>query len=210
MVTHTRNLCSAFNPSKCTHTAVSSEQTHTVNTHPEQWAAIYAAAPGEQLGVQCLAQGHLSRGIDGGERERCTFTPPTYNPCQTWDSNPQPLGYKSDSLSFRPRLPQKVAPCGTQTHNTTGYRLRSQWLSRVHHSVDAKEAPKQARPGSYQYVHKWQWSCIYTSHGRQHTIQMILTVLIWWSRCISYLLRIWTCLSSQLQLSKCFDKAYKK
>ncbi len=34
------------------------------NTHPEQWAAN-AAAPGEQLGVSCLAQGsHLSRGID--------------------------------------------------------------------------------------------------------------------------------------------------
>ncbi len=38
-----------------------------MNTHPEQWAAIYAAVPGEQLGVQCLAQGHLSRGIEGGE-----------------------------------------------------------------------------------------------------------------------------------------------
>ncbi len=50
---------------KCTHTAVN---THTVNTHPEQWAAISAAAPGEQLGVLCLAQGHLSRGIEGGER----------------------------------------------------------------------------------------------------------------------------------------------
>ncbi len=67
MVTHTQNLCSAFNPSKCTHTAVNTH-THTKNTHPEQWAAIYAAAPGEQLGVQCLAQGsHLSRGIEGGE-----------------------------------------------------------------------------------------------------------------------------------------------
>ncbi len=64
---------SAYNPSKV-HTH-SSEHTHTVNTHPEQWAAIYAAAPGEQLGVRCLAQGHLSRGIEGG-RERCTFTPP--------------------------------------------------------------------------------------------------------------------------------------
>ncbi len=61
MVTHTRNSCSAFNPSKV-HTH-SSERTHTVNTHPEQWAAIYAAAPGEQLGVRCLAQEHLSRGI---------------------------------------------------------------------------------------------------------------------------------------------------
>ncbi len=59
MVTHTQNLCSAFNPSKCTHTAV--------NTHPEQSAAIYAAAPREQLGVQCLAQGHLSHGIEGEE-----------------------------------------------------------------------------------------------------------------------------------------------
>ncbi len=46
----------------------SSEHTHTVNTHPEEWAAIYAAAPGEQLRVRCLAQGsHLSCGIEGGE-----------------------------------------------------------------------------------------------------------------------------------------------
>ncbi len=79
VATHTRNLCSAFNPSKCTHTAVSSEQTHkhthTVNTHPEQWAAIYAVAPGEKLGVRCLAQGsHLSHGIEGGE-SAWTFTP---------------------------------------------------------------------------------------------------------------------------------------
>ncbi len=35
MVTHTRNLSSAFNPSKCTLTAV--------NTHPEQWAAYCGA-----------------------------------------------------------------------------------------------------------------------------------------------------------------------
>ncbi len=65
MVTYTRNLCSAFNPSKV-HT-YSSERTHTVNTHPEQWAAIYAVAPGEQLGVRCLAQGYLSHGIEGGK-----------------------------------------------------------------------------------------------------------------------------------------------
>ncbi len=38
-----------------------------MDIHPEQWAAN-AAAPGEQLGVRCLAQGsHLSRGIEGGE-----------------------------------------------------------------------------------------------------------------------------------------------
>ncbi len=96
MVTHTRNLCSAFNPSKCTHTVV--------DIHLEQWAAN-AAAPGEQLGVRCLAQGsHLSRGIEW-RRECWLFTPPTYNSCRTWDSNPRPSGYKSNSLSIRPRLP---------------------------------------------------------------------------------------------------------
>ncbi len=57
-----------------THTAVN---THTMNTHPEQWAAIYAAAPREQLGVQCLAQEHLSRGIEGGERAVHSLPPPT-------------------------------------------------------------------------------------------------------------------------------------
>ncbi len=98
-VTHTLHL---IHP-KCTHTQ---QWTHTVNTHPEQWAAN-VAAPGEHLGVRCLAQGHLSRGIEGG-RECCTFTPPTYNPCRTLDSNLQPLGYESDSLTIRPQLPHKV------------------------------------------------------------------------------------------------------
>ncbi len=52
--------------------------THTVNTHPEQWAVIYAAVLGEQLGVQCLAQGsHLSRGIEGGESAVHSLPPPT-------------------------------------------------------------------------------------------------------------------------------------
>ncbi len=51
----------------------------------------HVTAPGEQLGVRCLAQG--------------PDTPPTNNPCRTWDSNPQPSAYKSDSLSIRPRLP---------------------------------------------------------------------------------------------------------
>ncbi len=56
--------------SKCTHThtAVSSEHTHThthtyTHTPPEQWAAN-TVAPREQLGVRCLAQGHLSCGIE--------------------------------------------------------------------------------------------------------------------------------------------------
>ncbi len=48
-----------------------------MNIHPEQWAAN-AAAPGEQLGVRCLAQGsHLSRGIEGGESAGYSLPPPT-------------------------------------------------------------------------------------------------------------------------------------
>ncbi len=48
-----------------------------MNTYPEQWAAIYTAVPGEQLGVRCLAQGHLSRGIEGGESAAHSLPPPT-------------------------------------------------------------------------------------------------------------------------------------
>ncbi len=44
--------------------------------HPEQWAAI-APAPGEQLGVRCLAQGHLSHGIEGGESAVHSQTTPS-------------------------------------------------------------------------------------------------------------------------------------
>ncbi len=47
-----------------------------------------------------------------GWRERCTFTPPTYNPCQYWDSNPWPSGHKSDSLSIRPQLPNWLGSFG--------------------------------------------------------------------------------------------------
>ncbi len=65
----TRNLCSAFYPSKCTHTVV--------NIHLEQWAAN-AAAPGDQLGVRCLAQGsHISHGIEGGKSAGYSLPPPT-------------------------------------------------------------------------------------------------------------------------------------
>ncbi len=57
-----RNLCTYDKVMAKVHTH-SSEHTHTVNTHLEQWIALYAAAPGDQLGVWCLAQGHLSCGI---------------------------------------------------------------------------------------------------------------------------------------------------
>ncbi len=91
-MTHTQNLCSAFNPSKVHHTAVN---THT---YPEQWAAIYAAAPGEQ-------SGHLSRGIEGVESTGYSLPQLQFLPVQ--DSNSQPFDYESDSLTIRPRIPFK-------------------------------------------------------------------------------------------------------
>ncbi len=65
----TRNLCSAFNTSKCTHS--NEDREHT----PGAVGSHIAAAHGEQLGVRCLAQGsHLSRGIEGG-REHWLIAP---------------------------------------------------------------------------------------------------------------------------------------
>ncbi len=37
----------------------------------------HVTAPGEQLGVRCLAQGHLSCGIEGGESTVHSLPPPT-------------------------------------------------------------------------------------------------------------------------------------
>ncbi len=51
-------------------------QVHTHNSEHTP-AAIYTAAPGEQLRVRCLAQGHLSRSIEGGESAVHSLPPPT-------------------------------------------------------------------------------------------------------------------------------------
>ncbi len=76
----------------CTHTVV--------NIHLEQWAAN-AAAPGEQLGVRALLKGLTSVVVLKVERVLVIHSPHL----QSQDSNPRPSGYKSNSLSIRPRLP---------------------------------------------------------------------------------------------------------
>ncbi len=96
MVTHTRNLCSAVNPSKV-HTQ-SSDHTHgAVGSHLCCGArgAVGGSVPCSRVSAQSWYWGW---------RERWLFTAPTYNSCRTWDSNPQPLDYESDSLSIRPLL----------------------------------------------------------------------------------------------------------
>ncbi len=102
----TRNSCSAFYLSLDTHTQQWTH-THTMNTHhehthTEQWAA----APGEQSGVRCLAQGsHLSRGIEGGENTRYPLSHRQLLPDLRFE--PTTSGYKADALSIRPLLPHK-------------------------------------------------------------------------------------------------------
>ncbi len=77
MVTHTRNSCSAFNPSKV-HTR-SREHTHCEHT---------PGAVGSHL--CCGARGAVGSSVPCSRapqswywewRERCTFTPPSYNSC---------------------------------------------------------------------------------------------------------------------------------
>ncbi len=80
--THTRNSCSAFNPSKV-HTH-SSEHTHTVNTLPEQWAAIYAAA---SWGFGALLKG-TSVVVLMVERALVIHSPQLqFLPAETWTRN---------------------------------------------------------------------------------------------------------------------------
>ncbi len=85
-------------PSKVhTHTHT---HTHREHTPGAVGAAIYTAAPGEQLGVRCLAQGHLSRGIEGGESAVHSFPHLQFLPAR--ESKSQPFDYESDPLTIRP------------------------------------------------------------------------------------------------------------
>ncbi len=85
---------------KCAHT----HREHTpgaVGSHLLCRAASCGA--GEQLGVRCLAQGHLSHGIEGGESAVHSLPPPTIPA----GPNSQLLGYESDFLTIRPWLPRQ-------------------------------------------------------------------------------------------------------
>ncbi len=87
MVTHTRNLSSAFNPSKCTLTAVN-------NTHPEQWAAMLRR-PGSSWGIGALLKGLTSVMVLKVERALVIHSPPPTIPagpgnrtCNLWVTSP--------------------------------------------------------------------------------------------------------------------------
>ncbi len=94
MVTHTRNSCSALTHPKCTHTAVNKHTPWTRTGNSGQPFMLWR--PGEVEGsVPCS---RAPQSWYWRWRERCTFTPPTYNSCrpETWTRN------LSDSLTIRP------------------------------------------------------------------------------------------------------------
>ncbi len=86
---------------KCAHTAVN---THTPWTLPGAVGSHLCCGAREQLGVQCLAQGHLSRGIEGVESAVHSLPPPTI-PAGPETRN---LSITSLTLTIRPRLPTNI------------------------------------------------------------------------------------------------------
>ncbi len=87
MVTHTLNLCFAFNPSKCTHTAVN---THTPWTHTQSQC--------------CGAWGAVGGSVSCSRAHQLWYwwwilkVSANDNSCQTWDPNPRPIRPRSPTL----------------------------------------------------------------------------------------------------------------
>ncbi len=96
MVTHTRNLCSAFDPSKCTHTRSSGQP-------------FLLQRPGSSWGFGALLKG-TSVVVLRVERVLYIHTPHLQS-LPARDLNSQPFDYESDSLTIRPWLPEQ--PCTT-------------------------------------------------------------------------------------------------
>ncbi len=113
MVTHTRNLCSAFNPSKVHTHSSEHTHTHTPLTHTQQWTHTRSSGqpfmlrrPGSIWGFGALLKG-TSVVVLKVERVLYIHSPHLqFLPVR--DSNSQPLDYESDSLTIRPRLPREA------------------------------------------------------------------------------------------------------
>ncbi len=112
-------------PSKCTHTQ------QWTYTHPEQWAAIYAAAPGEQLGPCSRAH---RRGIDGRESAVHSLPPPT--------------------IPARPRLELAIFPLWVQL-STIGPQLPPTYC---HVSWNNKQTRPQMSSPILEYMERWKSS----------------------------------------------------
>ncbi len=115
----------------------SSELTHTVNTHPEQWAAIYATAPQEQLGDRCLAQGHLVVVLKV-ERALYIHSPQQY--LLDCDSNSQPFDYESNSLQLGHNFP------AAEVEGLGGQLVSAQTIQRTLHQIGLHGCHPRRKP----------------------------------------------------------------
>ncbi len=104
LVTHTRNSCSVFNPSKV-HTH-SSEHTHCEHTPGAVGSHLCCSALGAVGGSVPCSRAPQSWYWRWRKRALVIHYPHLYNSSQTWDSNSQPLDHESDTLTIGPRLPQ--------------------------------------------------------------------------------------------------------
>ncbi len=80
--------------------------THTPWTHTRSSGQSFMLQrPGSSWGFGVLLKGLTSVVVLKVKRALYIHSP-TYNSCQTWDSNSQPFDYESNSLTIRPRLPR--------------------------------------------------------------------------------------------------------
>ncbi len=93
-------------PSEHTQQWVVNKHTHTHTHTAASGQPFMLRHPGSSWGYGALLKGLTSVVVLRVEESIGHSLPPLTIPCRTWDSNPQPLGYKSDSLSIRPRLPR--------------------------------------------------------------------------------------------------------
>ncbi len=106
IVTHTRNLCYAFNPSNV-HT-LSSEHTHTLWTHTQSSGQPFMLrCPGSSWGFGALLKGTSVVVLKVEESTVDSFPPPTIPAVP--GTRTRSLWVTSPTLTIRPRLPQNMA-----------------------------------------------------------------------------------------------------
>ncbi len=126
-------------------------------------------------------------------REHLLFTPPTDNPCLTWESNLQPLGYKSNSLTIRPRLPNVMLYpqhciqiciyffCVLLTFPRQLLKWISKKLSVIHNSNQLDKMASQ-----YQHKYRSKITFVYNKHSRVCGCCRCLLLLQWTSKTYNF------------------------
>ncbi len=122
MVTHTRNLCSAFNPSKV--------HTHREHTPGAVGSHLCCGARGAVGGSVPCSRAPQSWYWGWRERAGHSLPPPTI-PAGPETRNSQPLDYESNSLTIRPRLPLYVCMCTSLLGGYKYYYFIIQYSTRL-------------------------------------------------------------------------------